>query len=112
MIIWLDAQLSPALVPWMQSTFGVETHALRDIGLREATDESIFQAARAAGATVMTKDSDFIKLHHHKGTPPQVIWLTCGNTSNHYLQTLLTAALPPALALLEAGEGLVEICTI
>jgi predicted nuclease of predicted toxin-antitoxin system len=109
MIIWLDAQLSTALAPWIQSTFSVETHALRDIGLRDATDEAIFQAAHAAGATVMTKDSDFVKLCHHKGVPPQIIWLSCGNTSNRYLRTLLTKALPQALLLVRAGEGLVEI---
>jgi predicted nuclease of predicted toxin-antitoxin system len=109
MIIWLDAQLSPALAPWIQSTFSIKTHALRDIGLRDATDEAIFHAAQAAAATVMTKDSDFIKLHHHSGTPPQIIWLTCGNTSNRYLRTLLTTALPQALLLLRMGEGIVEI---
>jgi predicted nuclease of predicted toxin-antitoxin system len=112
MILWLDSQLSPALAPWIQSTLGVETRALRDIGLRDATDEAIFQAARSAGATVMTKDSDFIKLHHHKGIPPHIIWLTCGNTSNSYLRTLLVTALPKALLLLEAGEGLVEISAV
>ena len=66
MIIWLDAQLSPVLVRWIQSMFEVETHALRDLKLRDATDEAIFHAARAAGATVMTKDGDFVKLHHHR----------------------------------------------
>lgn len=85
MIVWLDAQLSPALAPWIESTFGVESYALRDLGLREATDEEIFQAAKAAGAALMTKDSDFVKMHHLRGAPPQIIWLTCGNTSNNYL---------------------------
>lgn len=109
MIIWLDAQLSPALAPWIQSTFSVETHALRDLELRNATDEEIFQAAVSAGAILMTKDSDFIKLQHQKGKPLQIIWLTCGNTSNSFLRSLLMTALPQALVLLEAGEGLVEI---
>jgi predicted nuclease of predicted toxin-antitoxin system len=112
MIIGLDAQLSPALAPWIKSKFNVETHALRDIGLRDATDAEIFEAARLVKATVMTKDSDLVQLHHHKGAPPQIIWLTCGNTSNKVLQTLLTTVLPQALALLEAGEGLVEISAI
>ncbi len=111
MIIWLDAQLSPNLAPWIQSTFGVETHALRDLNLRDATDEEIFKAAHKAGATVMTKDSDFINLFHQKGAPPQIIWLTCGNTSNGYLRTLLATALPKALPLLQAGEPLIEITT-
>ena len=109
MIIWLDAQLSPALAPWIMSKFNLETRALREIGLRDATDSEIFEAARLVNATIMTKDSDFVQLHHHKGAPPQIIWLTCGNTSTKFLQTLLTTALPQALALLETGEGLVEI---
>jgi predicted nuclease of predicted toxin-antitoxin system len=109
MILWLNAQLSPTLAPWIQSTFNVESPALRDVGLRDAKDEAIFDAARAAGATVMTKDSDFVTLHHHKGVPPQIIWLTCGNTSNRFFQKLLTATLAQALTLLEAGEVLVEI---
>src|SRR3990167_567737 len=109
MIIWLDAQLSPALAPWIMSKFNVETRALREIGLRDATDSEIFKAARRVNATIMTKDSDFVLLHHHNGAPPQIIWLTCGNTSNKFLQTLLITALPQALALLETGEGLIEI---
>ena len=109
MIIWLDAQLSPALATWIQATFGVEARALRDVGLRDATDREIFRQAQEAGAIVMTKDSDFVTMHDQYGAPPQVIWLTCGNTSNRYLRTLLTQALPQALALLQAGENLVEI---
>jgi len=46
MIIWLDAQLSPTLAPWIQSNFGVEVHALRDVGLRDSTDREIFSATR------------------------------------------------------------------
>jgi predicted nuclease of predicted toxin-antitoxin system len=57
----------------------------------------------------MTKDSDFVTLHNQLGGPPQIIWLTCGNTSNRYLRELLSRALPEALVLLEAGEHLVEI---
>ncbi len=109
MIIWLDAQLSPALAPWIQANFEVEARALRDVGLRDSTDREIFRAAQVAGAIVMTKDSDFVTLQNQFGGPPQIIWLTCGNTSNRYLRELLKRALPDALALLEAGEHLVEI---
>lgn len=109
MIIWLDAQLSPALAPWIRANFGVEARALREVGLRDGTDREIFRAARSAGAIIMTKDSDFVTLHSQLGAPPQIIWLTCGNTSNWYLRELLSRALPKGLALLEAGEPLVEI---
>lgn len=58
---------------------------------------------------MMTKDSDFVKLLEELGPPPQVIWLTCGNTSNARLKQILTKALPQAVILLESGEPLVEI---
>jgi len=42
----------------------------------------------------MTKDRDFIALVERHGSPPQVVWLACGNTSNARLQTLLLAPWP------------------
>jgi predicted nuclease of predicted toxin-antitoxin system len=41
--------------------------------------------------------------------PPQIIWLTCGNTSNARLREILSSNLPDALELLKSGEKLVEI---
>lgn len=83
--------------------------ALRDLGLRDATDAQIFLAAKAAAAIVMTKDNDFVELLTRVGPPPQVLWLTCGNTSNARLEQILAVTLPQALALIKAGEVLVEI---
>ncbi len=96
MIIWVDAQLSPAVATWLTSTFGVQSIAVRDLGLREATDREIFLAARNASAVVMSKDSDFVRLFNEFGPPPRVIWLTCGNTSNARLKEILAKALPRA----------------
>ncbi len=57
----------------------------------------------------MTKDADFMRLLEKHGAPPQVIWVTCGNTSNARMREVLAAALPKALALLDQGESLIEI---
>lgn len=57
----------------------------------------------------MTKDSDFVDLVDRLGSPPQIIWLTCGNTSNARLREILSSVLPKALELLRSGEKLVEI---
>ncbi len=59
---------------------------------------------------IMTKDSDFVQMVRRIGSPPQILWITCGNTSNAHLKNLLRATLPKALKLLQAGEPLVEIC--
>jgi predicted nuclease of predicted toxin-antitoxin system len=109
MTIWLDAQLPPSVAAWVQATFGFECHAVRELGLRDAKDASIFQAARDAGAVVMTKDKDFVELLRRLGPPPKVFWLTCGNTSNARLREILARVLPAAMGLLEEGESLVEI---
>jgi predicted nuclease of predicted toxin-antitoxin system len=109
MIIWLDAQLPSSAAAWITATFGMEAHAVRDLGLRDAKDAPIFQAARAAGAVVMTKDSDFVEMLQRLGPPPKVLWMTCGNTSNARLREILSRVLLAAVARLEAGESLVEI---
>lgn len=109
MTIWIDAHLSPLIAAWIKWKFPVEAVPLRALRLRDAEDEQIFRAAKAAGAVVLTKDADFRHLLDRFGPPPQVIWLTCGNTSNERLQEVLLATLPAAMELLEAGEPFVEI---
>ena len=109
MTIWIDAQLSPALASWITRTFGVAALAVRDISLRDATDRQIFLAGKQESVVIMSKDADFVRLLDELGPPPQIIWLTCGNTSNAHLRQLLGSALPRALEMISSGELLVEI---
>jgi predicted nuclease of predicted toxin-antitoxin system len=109
MKIWLDAQLSPALAPWMSAQFAVSAVAVRDLGLRDSADREIFFAAREALAILITKDSDFVRLLENFGPPPRVIWLTFGNTSNARLKKIFAQTLTRALDLIQAGEIVVEI---
>ena len=109
MLLWVDVQLSPALASWLRHAFGVQAFALRELGLRDAEDAEIFAAARGVGAVVVTKDGDFVELLARHGPPPQVLWLTCGNTSNAALRVVLAEVWPRAAAMLVAGEPLVEI---
>ncbi len=109
MILWLDAQLPPALAPWIAVTFGIATRPVRELGLTTAKDSEIFQAARDAKAVLMTKDSDFVDLVQRLGSPPQVLWVTCGNTTNARLKQMLSKCMPLAISQLEAGVALIEI---
>lgn len=108
-IIWIDAQLSPRMARWIEKTFEVRCHHVRDIGLREAEDPEIFRQARDAGAVVMTKDEDFVHLVERNGAPPQVIWVTCGNMSNARFKSLLVETFRDAMSLIASGEAVVEI---
>ena len=111
MRLWLDAQISPRVGTWVKASFEIESliAVQSDPELRALPDETIFALARAQSAIVITKDRDFVEMVERMGTPPQVIWLTCGNTSNAVLREILAAALPNALKLLAEGEPLVEI---
>ncbi len=57
----------------------------------------------------MTKDSDFVSLLDRFGSPPKIIWLTCGNTSNSNLKIILSKTLQTAIELFDNGEEIVEI---
>jgi predicted nuclease of predicted toxin-antitoxin system len=112
LIIWVDAQLSPALAPWLSEQFGVEAVSIRRLGLLETKDPEIFASAREANAIVLTKDVDFVILLERLGPPPRVLWVTCGNTSNAHLRHVLSGTFPNAVELINAGEVLVEISDV
>ena len=110
--LWLDAQLSPAIALFIRTKFNVNCIALRDIGLRDASDIEIFEKAKQSKSPVilLTKDSDFTDILLRNPPPPKVILLSCGNTSNEVLKRILSANLQTALALLNTEENdIVEI---
>jgi predicted nuclease of predicted toxin-antitoxin system len=108
-IVWVDAQLSPAIAPWLTEQFGITAFSVRYLNLVFAQDPTIFHAARDANAVVLTKDVDFVRLQERLGPPPSILWVRCGNTSNAYLKTVLQRTFPAARKLIESGERLVEI---
>lgn len=79
------------------------------LGLLGASDALIFDAARIAGAVMVTKDFDFVTLLERRGPPPQVVWVSTGNVSNVQLRMLVQAAWAQAVELLRAGESLEEL---
>lgn len=66
MTIWIDAQLTPAIATWIREEFQVDAVAIRELGLRDATDLEIFIAAGKESVTVMTKDADFLQIFGNK----------------------------------------------
>ena len=60
----------------------------------------------------MTKDSDFMDLVLRYGSPPQIILLTMGNTSNAELRAILSKSLSKVLEMLDSGEAVVELSSL
>lgn len=109
MIIWLDAQLSPAMAEWISLQFAVPAIALRDLGLDTSTDRELFMAARRANAIVITKDADLAAVADQPGPTLKLIWLSCTNTSSARFKDILIRTLDKSIELLTAGEQLIEI---
>ena len=87
-MIILDAHISPSLASWIASQFDIECYSAQFLNLCAAEDKEIFRLARERNAIVITKDDDFVSLLSRNGSPPKVIWLTCGNTSKARLKEI------------------------
>lgn len=109
MTLWLDNHLPPARAPWVRETCGVDCRPVRDLSLERASDADIFQAARVTNAVVVTKDADFSALVTRHGPPPQVVLVTCGNTSNARLREVFAAGWSTVRGMLDRGEPIVEL---
>lgn len=109
MKFWVDAQLPPMLADWLSKEYGVDANSLRDLGLRDASDFDIFQAAQKAQAVVISKESDFVDLVSRHGSPPQLLWVTCGNVTNERLQAVFGKTFPDAMESLASGQAIVEV---
>jgi len=109
-VVWLDAQLPPAMARWLRQAHGADAWHVEDVEQLEADDSAIFSAARTGRAAVLvTKDDDFVQLVERLGPPPQVVWVTCGNMRNAELRAIVLDAWPRIATLLASGEPLVEL---
>ena len=109
MKFWVDAQLPPKLAARLAAEFEVEAVSLRDLGLRDAEDAEIFEKAKLSSVVIISKDSDFVDMVSRYGTPPQLLWVTCGNVTNHRLQEVFRNAGGAAINCSKSGRQLLNL---
>ena len=59
---------------------------VRDVGLREATDRTIWAYAAQHGFAIVTKDADFRQRSFLEGYPPKILWIRLGNCSTKAIE--------------------------
>jgi predicted nuclease of predicted toxin-antitoxin system len=64
---------------------------VRDVGLRDATDDEIWAYAKGQGFVIVSKDRDFQERSFVEGAPPKVVWLDVGNAGTDAIANLLVA---------------------
>ena len=104
----VDAQLPPGLAQRLSARGHVAEHVNR-IGLGVKTDGDIWRYAAHTGATLVTKDQDFVALATREPAGPQVIWIRLGNISNNALWRAIEPQLDEIIQALSAGERIVEV---
>lgn len=89
MKLLFDQNISPRIVKRLESSFQ-GSKQVRHVDLEDASDNDIFEFARAEGFTIVTFDSDFIDLNTLRGFPPKIIWLRTGNLTTASISDLMT----------------------
>lgn len=103
----IDAQLPPALASWLAEA-GHDAVALREIGLRDATDRQICSFALENGYVVVTKDEDYVALTR---TVPglRILWVRTGNVVNRVLLAAFDAKWTEIAGHLESDNPVVVL---
>jgi predicted nuclease of predicted toxin-antitoxin system len=78
MKLLFDQNLSPRLPRLLADIYADSVH-VREVGLRDAADDVIWEYAKSHDFAVVSKDSDFQQRSLLYGSPPKFIWLRVGN---------------------------------
>jgi predicted nuclease of predicted toxin-antitoxin system len=97
MRLLFDQNLSHRLVSLLAIEYPGSQH-VRDVGLKAAADETIWEHAAHDGLVIVSKDSDFQQRALLYGHPPKVVWIRLGNCSTAAVATLLKLRQPDMLA--------------
>ncbi len=80
----VDAQLPPGLARRLAERGYPADHVNR-IGFGIRSDGDIWRHASQYGATLITKDEDFLALANRDMSGPQIVWIRIGNIGNDAL---------------------------
>ena len=107
MLFLIDAQLPPSLAEALRQSGHQAIHVI-DLGMLEATDRQIWEAAISRSAVLITKDRDFPIRRVAENAGPTIVWVRVGNISNRKLIGLALRALPTITHAIERGEIVIE----
>jgi predicted nuclease of predicted toxin-antitoxin system len=89
MKLLLDENLSPRLATLLAAHYPGTTQ-VELLGLRGASDTTVWELARTQGYVLVSKDNDFRQRSFQYGAPPKVVWLKVGNAGTAAIHRLLT----------------------
>jgi len=103
----VDEQLPASVAQWLADQ-GHEAHHVGTLGMKSASDQTIWNHALATGAVIVTKDRDFVEWAIARRPAAAVLWLRFGNLKRSILLGRLENAWPKILQGLVGGARVVE----
>lgn len=109
MKLLVDNQLPAALARFLSAN-GLDCRHVMDMGLETASDQTIWELAKAENLVIVTKDEDFAQLADRQmSIPPQVLWIRLGNCRKSALLKAVGDLLPEMREQLQEGHPVVEL---
>ena len=88
MKLLFDQNISPRILKNLPCEFST-SQQVRFVGLEDASDNEIFEFAKANEYAIVTFDSGFVDINTLYGTPPKVIYLNTGNLTTQSVSELI-----------------------
>jgi len=108
MIFLIDNQLPVGLARHLE-THGLEAIHVSECGLEQASDQMIWDHAKAHNYVIVSKDEDFLYLSGQHTDGPIVVWVRLGNCRNHVLFAAFDKILPGLQEAIASGAKVIEI---
>lgn len=104
----VDNQLPSALARFL-TDMGTEAAHVLDLGLAQSGDAELWSFAVENKFVLISKDYDFLHFLERTAPDGQLIWVRIGNCRRQALLEVVALVWPETLALVSAGERLIEI---
>jgi predicted nuclease of predicted toxin-antitoxin system len=103
----VDEQLPASVAQWLAGR-GHEAQHVGSLGMKSASDQTVWSHALATDAVIVTKDRDFVEWAIARRPAAVVLWLRFGNLKRTILLRRLENAWPKILEGLVSGARVVE----
>jgi predicted nuclease of predicted toxin-antitoxin system len=103
----IDESLPPALCKWLIARGHEADHVIR-LKLDSSPDENVWARAARTGATIITKDRDYVEAPLGRDRVA-VVWVRLGNTVNRDLIVEIERAWTDIENALSVGQGVIEL---
>jgi predicted nuclease of predicted toxin-antitoxin system len=104
----VDNQLPPALARLIQFDLGAEAAHVADLGMRDASDDELWNYAAKTDSVLISKDEDFVRLVLNTEAG-RLVWVRVGNCRRELLLDVFRRVWPWVIERLDKRDRFIEV---